>query len=182
MTASPQITTVFSINPKTNQPYIEIEMAEKIIGYHIAKFSKNLLNYKSNQMEDLVQDVLERLCSATYDPTKSSPKTFILMVAKSALGNIVKYEGTRGKDLESADFALFTGEDGYTFMATEAIGINNISPLDVILAKEFAEAFLENPPKHKHGRLKGQSYTCPVGFKGFGHGKSTKRKKLKPNA
>lgn len=174
-----QITTIFSINPATNKPYIDVEMAQKVIGYHIAHYSKNLLNYKSNQMEDLIQEVLVRLCSATYDPTKSNPKTFILLVAKSRLGNIVDYENTYDKNLEGSDFVVFTGDDGSAVMATEAIGINDITPEDYLLASEFVNAFITNPPIQKYGRKKGKPLDKPRGFKGFNHGKSTRRKKLK---
>ena len=145
-------TNVFSINPETGQPYISIEVATKVIKYHVAHFGLNVLNSRLNTMEDIVQGALTKLCAYKYDPKLSAPKTFIILVCKSYLGRLAYYGRTYDKNLEVSDF-LVEGIDGEKNLASESFGpVDNITPEEVLLAEEFLEEFYSNPTLTSKGK------------------------------
>lgn len=171
MQSPPQITTVFSINPSTNEPYITVEVAMNVIKYHLFHRDKNILNYKLNSMEDLVQNILLCLCKYAYNPTLSAPKTFIIMVAKHRVGNIIKWENTYDKNLEGSDFVVNIDDEQGPKLATEVYSPQyNITPEDVLLANEFANEFFEK------GQRKANS-----SFRTFPKGWTQQRNVRKPN-
>lgn len=143
-------TTVFSIDPKTGKQYLTIEGATDLIYKHIHVRSRNLFQHKYMDVEDLKQEVLLKLSKCTYEPTKSSPITFLFQCAISQLGNIKKQSQTFEKDNELSDFKVFDEGNDEFLMATDR-AVDDVTPMDHLLA---AEAIAE----HEASQLKEKPY------------------------
>lgn len=142
---SPPSRTIFSIDPKTNQPFMTVECAVKLIEVHIRKFATNLL--PKITVEDLTQDLLAKLCASAFDPSKSSAKTFLYMCLGSRCAQIYNSNFAFNKrHLERPDFLLYASRDeSNTTYATDSIGTEDATPEDYLLAKETYEAFINEP-------------------------------------
>ena len=132
---------VFSVNPETNQPYMTLEHAEKLIWTHINKYAQKLC--KKIDPEDLKQELLIKLLISTYKPEKSKPKTFAITCMNSRcmqLYSILVLAKKRGKG-EVPDF-LVNNEESDEVWATMMLGVENVTPEDYLLAGEVVSSQL----------------------------------------
>ena len=75
-------TTVFSINPETQKPYLEPEHAMKLACKHIITKAPFLLN--DSDLEDIRSYFMIRLCATRYNPAKCAAPTFAIMIFQSS--------------------------------------------------------------------------------------------------
>lgn len=116
--------TVFSIDASTGKPHMSVDQAQNLAAAHIYRYGSNLLMKSS--MEDLKQDLMMKLCSAQFNPAKSSAKTFAITCFGSVCGNIYNKQRAKGKDAEIPDFQMEDQCDGEKVFATVAF-----SPVDL---------------------------------------------------
>lgn len=128
-------TTIFSINPETNQPYMTPTHAHKLAWTHVRNYANNIPEKYAR--EDLVQECLLAVCKATFNPNMgASAKTFALLCYRHQMARVVQMSKQKGKPLEVPDFFLLGNEDeGF---ASEILSVQNITPEDYILARERA--------------------------------------------
>ena len=149
-------TTIFSIDPNTNQPYMTVERALKLAETHINKTCQNLLNHHHFTVEDLVQEIMLKVSSSAYNPAKSAAQTFFIMCASSCMGSMVKINFKSGDRYKcGADFVVFDS-DGEATMATEHLGVETVTPYDYLAAEETVSEHYKTSNKHK-----------PDGWRGF---------------
>jgi len=109
--------TVFSIDPATGEQYMTTEHAERLAYTHIHKKCSNLMSKIS--ADDLKQELMLKLCSVNYDPSKCAAVTWAITCFTSCSGNIWKYFFiSKNRNCERPDFIL-EGKDGDMILATE---------------------------------------------------------------
>lgn len=129
-------TTVFSIDPNTGLPYMTPEQAIYLAKVHISQTSKNLLKHHNYTIDDLAQEILVKMASVEYDPTKSAAKTFFFLCATTCLGNIHRRDFKNNDRYKcGSDFVMFDNE-GEKVMASELLGVEHITPHDYLEALE----------------------------------------------
>lgn len=155
--------TIFSVDPKTGQPYMTPERAIVLAKTHINRTSKNLLNHHNYTMEDLVQEVMVKMSTCEFDPEKSAVNTFFFMCATSCLGNVVKM-GFKSNDRHKcgSDFIMFDN-DGEAVLATEHLGIEHTTPEDYLNASETVTEHFNKSDRE-----------APEGWSGFRNKKTIK--------
>lgn len=100
--------TLFSINPKTGEPYLEVKHAQNMIKYHVLHHIPFIL--KLQLMEDIVQAVLTKMCIATYKPKKSAPKTYALRIIQTQTYQIMDTSQTKKRSYDSDEINPKTGK------------------------------------------------------------------------
>lgn len=153
---TPPKQSVFASNPATSSPFISPEHAKRVIMKNIQLKHRGLLGYV--EIEDLVQDSLTRLVLLEYDPEKSAPKTFIIMVSDSAAWARWRYMHNSGRELVVQDFNIRDEFDN-ELRVTETSS-TDITPEEIYLAKETVNEFYkqqERLPEDKRRK-------SPVGF------------------
>jgi hypothetical protein len=85
---TPPKTTIFSVDPNTGEPYMTVDIATKIINYHIWNYAAYLVNH-DNLIEDICQEALVGACRANYKPELCAPKTFLTTVMNTTCERIV---------------------------------------------------------------------------------------------
>lgn len=145
----PPKTTVFSIDPTTNQPYITVNEATKVILKHIHLTGKNILQH--NDVEDVTQSILTRACQSAYNPDKSAPTTFIILMASSQLGRLFNRRQWKDRYLEIPDFIVGQEDDGP--MCTE-MAVDNLTPETILDVKQQVILTTENKRCKACGEMK----------------------------
>lgn len=150
--------TVFSVNPETGEPYMTLKGATKLAATHIRRYGVNLLRWYD--IEDLIQELLLRLCIAKYDPTLSAPMTFMIMCFSSKLGQLANARKNNNRYLEVSDIQL-----NETQMLSEVYGECNITPEDVLQACDQVSEYqqTEKRPEGWRGFRKLRSNSIPDG-------------------
>lgn len=75
-------THLFSINKETGLPYLAYDRATNLIRYHFIHKAAWCL-YSERTMDDAIQDVMLKIITSKYDPKKSAPTTFAILVINS---------------------------------------------------------------------------------------------------
>jgi hypothetical protein len=166
----PPKTTIFSINPDTNLPYLDIKRAESLIAYHILNRASHMLLRDS--LEDLIQDLMVQMCTQKFDPALSSAKTFATLIIQTKCGNMSA--GTYRNKHTVMDGVL-PKVFGETFQVSEEghcmsnldIVPNEVTALDYMLAEEIVEQhWSENAKLELHGE---KTKPYPSGYTGCIH-------------
>lgn len=147
--------TIFSINPETGEPYMAPDYAMNLAKAHVVKTAKNLLAYHGFSMDDLVQEIMMRMSAVEFDPTKSSAKTFFILCATCHLGNLHKVTFISNDRYKcQSDFVVYDNE-GEALMATEFLGIDNVTPLSYLETSEFVleQSLISSKKKKKKKKL-----------------------------
>lgn len=150
--------TVFDINPKTGLPYLTVEYATALIHRHIHSYVPYLK--MGNEMDDLVQMFLLRLCHSKFNPKKSAAVTWAVINLNSGAQSIAKsmfaakrtgsdkidVKGKKVKILGNVSRVpaviyqeTFTTNSNDELMSTLDIRPETVTPEDVLLAKEIVE-------------------------------------------
>lgn len=148
--------TIFSINPDTGMPYMATDYAMNLAKSHISRTAKNLLAYHGFSMDDLVQEIMMRMASVEFDPTKASAKTFFILCATCHLGNLHKVTFVSNDRYKcQSDFIVYDNE-GEALMATELLGVDDVTPLNYLEASEFVieQSIISSKKKKKKSSSK----------------------------
>lgn len=124
--------TIFSVDPKTGNPYLTVEDAMKMVYTHVNYHMPFLL--KRNTMEELVSMYLEKACRSRYNPRKSAAKTWFTTILKTK--GIQQYNYNKAKDRDkvcSDGYRDKNGEENYHSLTV----LDDTTPLDYLLFKEF---------------------------------------------
>lgn len=119
-------TTVFSIDPETNQPYLSYKSVENLIYKHIRIKANNIKMDK----EDLAQTLLVKLVASTFNPKKAKATTFVIMVCSSKCGSIANLERNSPKVTSNS----VTSEDGDVLSYTDLV-VDPLTPWDYLVAE-----------------------------------------------
>lgn len=132
-TDPPEKTTIFSINPVTNKPFMEYEDLVDLIRTHINSNQSNLLN--KFEMDDLVQDLLIHFINKKYN-LSYEPRLFVYLNIKYYL--VANFnESIKPKNNFIQPFTLVRNEENTEELYSELINYSDsISPEDIILANE----------------------------------------------
>jgi DNA-directed RNA polymerase specialized sigma24 family protein len=145
--STPPKTTVFSTDPTTGKPFMEIAHAQKLAWKHVHLFGNNLPFHYSK--EDLVQECLSRICFSNFDPTRASAKTFAILVYTSRLGQLFQHNQNSGRFLEASDFTMFEDDSNQQVYATDVIGQDHSDPECILAAIEVIQERFEKPRRNK---------------------------------
>lgn len=155
--------TLFSDDAKTGKPYFTVAHAEQLVYKHLNLTAKNLIAV--HEIDDLKQELLLKLLTATYDPKLSAPNTFAIMCMRSQCARIwERTYAVRDRHKETSDFVMFADEDGEDVLATQCIGVEEITPEDWVSAKQTIEEFYNNPPKYPKSK---NPKLAPEGYSGY---------------
>lgn len=157
---TPPKQSVFSVNPSTGRPYIDIERATSLINKNINLKHSGML--KKFDIEDLRQDVFVRLSLCNFDLTKSSPTTWIINLSDQVMWNKWRHSKNRGRDLIVPEFDII-GQDGEEMISVIDTLEEDVTPEEVLKAKQLLEDFEDNPTKTANGATK----ICPYGWRGL---------------
>jgi DNA-directed RNA polymerase specialized sigma24 family protein len=160
--------TLFDINPKTGERYLEIGHATAMIRHHILYYCNPVLMF--SELEDACQDVLFVMATAQYKPKKSAPRTFATNIIRGRCNRIlVKGHRARySKDITDpktgqkvrhsksglplrvpivpiSDQTPITDDHSKEPMRVEDLHTDGISPESVLLAKELLEQLQRIP-------------------------------------
>jgi len=141
--------TVFNlINKETNKPYLDSHEATLLIKAFFRKNSPKFRKFLTKLTpDDLLQEMLCKLCSAPYDPSKSLPSTFVWMCCESRLGQLYIQYFTREKDGKGMKTVLVGDK---IFMMDKSM---SHSPEDVYMVKEHVgELRGKMPDGYRHQR------------------------------
>ena len=131
--------TLFSVNPATKAPYLEIDEARRMIRTHVNYKIPHLLI--KNSMEDLEQMFLIKACSSTYKPSKCAPKTWMTTILITRGVQQHNFDNAKGRYLGGVpdEFKNSEGELDYYSMNVA----DHVTPLDYMLAQEIVDDFNE---------------------------------------
>lgn len=130
---------LFSIDPKTGQPYMTHEHAEKLAYTHISRYAHKLCT-KIDQ-EDLKQELLLKMWSMTYKPEKSAPTTFAILCMNSRCMQLYKILFmSHLREQEIPDFILNPGEGEDAMFASQHLAVDNVTPEDYMIAMDAVKA------------------------------------------
>lgn len=172
---------LFSVNPETSKPYLEIEHAQALTIHHVQAYMPFLLNIHS--MEDIVQSMLLFMVQSEYNPKKSAPKTWAITIIKSRTGHMMITATRDRRSYESDDINLKTGKpyrkpiipisgnitsnNGEDSVNVMDLMPDNINPEDKLLAQEFIDEISAIPESKRLAFLKergfGRYYKMLVG-------------------
>ena len=142
---------VFSIDPKTGKPFISVDEVYEKINMHVFTTCRYLLIHYS--LEDLRQQVITEVCAKEYKPELANASTFTNLVINSAFGRIIipSFKGKRLFDKNLIRFNAIVGgidgegaeDDDKAYHSINPNFQDNVTPIDVLLAKEVVEDFNE---------------------------------------